>query len=354
MSQVHLARPVDFYGAPPELPWRSGRTDSTTDRLAFRLHQVIQPNPILFGADGRPIHLQGSPSKHSNILLGFSCDEGVRRNLGRPGAASGPDATRRALASLPFHDPSFDIVDAGDLVYREAVSGEPLAGVQAALTASVQMLLGSGHFPIVMGGGNEASWGTGKGIYDWARSFTPHKKVGIVLWDAHFDLRSVEERGVSSGTPFWQLAQDAQTNGDPFHYMCLGVRRVANTARLFATANELGAHFVTADDFMEINLHRLAHTLDTFIDGVDVIFETVDLDVFGAGHAPGVSAVNPDGLIPGPLFYHLFDCVTRSGKLVAFETTELSPPNDAADGRTAKLAATLIERVIHEQLQPSH
>lgn len=33
--------------------------------------------------------------------MGFACDEGVKRNAGRPGAAGAPDALRKALANIP-------------------------------------------------------------------------------------------------------------------------------------------------------------------------------------------------------------------------------------------------------------
>lgn len=35
--------------------------------------------------------------------MGFACDEGVKRNAGRPGAAGGPDALRKALANMASH-----------------------------------------------------------------------------------------------------------------------------------------------------------------------------------------------------------------------------------------------------------
>ena len=36
-------------------------------------------------------------------LLGYACDEGVKRNEGRIGAVKGPDAIRKQLAKLPNH-----------------------------------------------------------------------------------------------------------------------------------------------------------------------------------------------------------------------------------------------------------
>ena len=44
-------------------------------------------------------------------LLGYACDEGVRRNKGRIGAAQGPDAIRKQLARLAYHHNSLRIVE---------------------------------------------------------------------------------------------------------------------------------------------------------------------------------------------------------------------------------------------------
>ena len=60
-----------------------GRVDPEAD--ALRWHQCIRPL---------------SAARESGVaLLGFACDEGVRRNHGRIGAAGGPQAIRRALAN---------------------------------------------------------------------------------------------------------------------------------------------------------------------------------------------------------------------------------------------------------------
>ena len=49
-------------------------------------------------------------------LLGFCCDEGVRRNLGRVGAKEGPHALRKGLINKSFHsEESFKIYDCGDV-----------------------------------------------------------------------------------------------------------------------------------------------------------------------------------------------------------------------------------------------
>ena len=63
-------------------------------------------------------------------LIGFACDEGVRRNKGCSGAAAGPNALRAVLASLPvLGEP--DLFDAGDVSCVDVLPGSCAPGVSA-------------------------------------------------------------------------------------------------------------------------------------------------------------------------------------------------------------------------------
>src|SRR3990167_11121716 len=52
----------------------------------------------------------------SFALIGFKCDEGVRRDLGRIGAAEGPTAIRQSLGKLPIQKSPLNCYDAGNIV----------------------------------------------------------------------------------------------------------------------------------------------------------------------------------------------------------------------------------------------
>ena len=61
-----------------------GRQDPEDGELALRWHDRVQP----WQENREP----------GVVLLGFACDEGVRRNKGRVGAAGAPLAVRKLLA----------------------------------------------------------------------------------------------------------------------------------------------------------------------------------------------------------------------------------------------------------------
>ena len=71
-------------------------------------------------------------------LLGYSSDEGVKRNLGRVGAAMGPDAIRKQLGKMANHlKASTQLVDFGNLESKD----ENVEKLQANLSSSVSTLV---------------------------------------------------------------------------------------------------------------------------------------------------------------------------------------------------------------------
>ena len=81
-----------LWQATPASLWQ-GRDDSAEAPNALRLFQTI--------ARAERFAPQEMPGDIA--LLGFACDEGVRRNKGRTGAADGPATLRRALANMASH-----------------------------------------------------------------------------------------------------------------------------------------------------------------------------------------------------------------------------------------------------------
>ncbi len=299
----------------------TGRVDADEGPRAVRWHQRIQP----LGAGAAP----------GVALLGFASDTGVTRNQGRPGAAGGPAALRKALANLAWHGerPAWD---AGDV----AVEGEELETAQGELGSAVARLLGDGHLPLVVGGGHEVAYGSFLGLAEWAARQTIPPALGVVNLDAHLDLRAGR---ASSGTPFRQIAEACAARGWPFRYLCLGVDEASNTAALLDTAARLGARWRRDRDCTPARLDEVRAELGAFLATVGAVHLTVDLDALPAAVAPGVSAPAARG-VALEVVEALVDVALASGKVRLFEVAELSPPGDP-DGRTAKVAARLIDQV---------
>lgn len=302
----------------------SGRVDAEeSPALATRLHQVIAP-------------LSEGPA--GVALIGFCSDEGVRRNQGRVGARQAPDALRRALANLPW-SPQRAAYDAGNV----QCEGQQLEAAHQALAERVQTCLAGGHFPLVLGGGHEVAFGTWLGLSRHLESCHQQPRIGIVNFDAHFDLR-LDSDGASSGTPFYQIARDCERKGDAFRYCCLGVSEVSNTAALFRRADELGVSYRTDADMSLLQLDQTISQLEQFMDGCDLLYLTIDLDVLPASQAPGVSAPAARG-VGLEILEPLIAVIRRSSKLKIADIAEYNPTFDI-DSWTARAAARLIHLIV--------
>ena len=297
-----------------------GRVDDAEGALGRRWHQVMQPLA------------SGTPSA-TTVLLGFACDAGVARNHGRIGAAEGPRAIRRALANMPVHECTH-LADGGDVL----CTGDALEAAQHALAAAVAQQLEAERFPLVLGGGHEMAWGSFTGLATHLARTEGAPRVGIVNFDAHFDLR--RDSRATSGTPFLQISRDCEARGWEFRYACFGVSRYSNTEALFARARELGVR-VQLDETLDASGGSAA--LTSFITDVDDVYLTVCLDVLPAAVAPGVSSPAPRGVALDVL-EPLIDVVCASGKVRLADIAEMNPRFDA-DGRTAAVAARIAARI---------
>jgi formiminoglutamase len=305
----------------------TGRVDADAGDAGRRWHQVV-----------RPYDLVVTPGL---ALVGFASDAGVARNQGRVGAAEGPAALRRALANLPWAATrEVPLLDAGDIV----CTGDALEQAQEDLGRRIADVMARGHWPLVMGGGHEVAWGSFQGIASALRGAT---RLGVVNFDAHFDLRKPLDgsRG-TSGSPFHQIADALAGRGAAFRYLCIGVSPAANTQALFATAAARGAEWLLDDDLVWSALPEALDQVDRFVASVDAIQLSLCLDVFPGSVAPGVSAPAARGLpvdVAFVLLRRLLDragLATRGGKVVLAEIAELNPRFDR-DGCTARLAARL-------------
>ncbi|WP_237322354.1 formimidoylglutamase [Vibrio sp. vnigr-6D03] len=337
-----------------------GRNDIEDGELGHRVHHVIR---------------HGTPN-NANLgdvtILGFACDAGVARNKGRTGAQAAPNKIREALANMAWHETT-QLFDGGTVVCE----GDQLEQSQHALADVLSSTLK--HTPAVtLGGGHEIAWASFLGLAkflikeqkqkeqsDPSKDVSP-PRVGIINFDAHFDLRVFDSNGLdfnsselsgselsgselttakesiqpSSGTPFNQIHQYCQKQGWAFNYACLGVSAASNTKALFKRADNLGVWYVEDTQMHAGTLAKQLTQLQRFIDQNDVIYLTIDLDVFPAATAPGVSAPAAKGVSMETFSPYFSLILNNYKKLKIADIAEYNPRFDI-DGQTARLAARL-------------
>ncbi|MFA0223999.1 formimidoylglutamase [Vibrio splendidus] len=310
----------------------TGRNDLEDGALGTRVHHIT-----------KQVHsseLSNELTDGAIALVGFASDAGVARNKGRVGAKQAPNLIRQALANMAWHSDAH-IADLGDIECNDGqleVSQKQCASVIANALATNKV--------ITLGGGHEVAWASFQGLAEHLNKIqSEHKpKIGIVNFDAHFDLREFEsdiaDVKPSSGTPFNQISDYCHTHQWPFHYACLGVSAASNTKALFNKADQLGVWYEHDRNMTQVNQVAQLVTLQKFIAECDYLYLTIDLDVFPAATAPGVSAPAARGVSYEALAPFLEQIFQHSEKLIIADIAEYNPDYDV-DGQTARLAARL-------------
>jgi arginase family enzyme len=260
--------------------------------------------------------MQAVRDKCRVALIGIPDDEGVRLNLGRPGAARGPHALRAALSRYGVAMPMDETVayphvfDVGDVI-----AGRDIHEKHDRVTETTLAVLEMGLFPIAVGGGHDLT-------YPFVRAVARcHGAVAGVYFDAHLDVRPE----VGSGMAFRRLIDERLATS----LICIGVNPLVVSA-------EHGTYFTSHGG------RTVAFAPDAWpVTGAwSRQFVSLDMDVLDAAYAPGVSALNPCGMTPREIERYIA-AAGRNAVVQCFDIMELNPDFDV-DGRTARVAAHML------------
>lgn len=311
-----------------------GRQDLEYAELGQRIHQVINKDK------------HHTSAEKIYTLIGFECDKGVAANKGRVGASMGPNAIRDALANIAWHgNSSVTLQDKGNV---EATG--TLECAQDHFAKQIAECLTSSQLIIGIGGGHEIAWGSYQGLAQHIGSNRgldrPAKKIGIVNFDAHFDLRNPHP-SASSGTPFRQIAEQCIERNQNFDYACIGLSQSANTEALFKYAKQVKVRYL-----FDINCKVKAakKLLKPLLTDIDELYVTICLDAFPSAIAPGVSAPSTLGISPH-FVIKLIHWLADSQEKYCYnwhlaDIAEMNPSFDI-DNTTARLAARLTFEVMN-------
>lgn len=274
------------------------------------------------------------------VLIGFPQDEGVSRNLGRPGASKAPTAIREHLAKFTVPGLQNDVdhktvrlKDLGDLQCKGQMEI-----AQDRLGQTVATVLESKAIPIIIGGGHETAYGHFLG-YVGAKM-----PVSVINIDAHLDVRPLRNGVGHSGSPFLQILEHRSKSLIPGGYLCLGIQEQSNPASAMAYLDSQGGHWISWE---KIDEEKALESLDNFVlsavQSAGKIMLTIDMDSIKQSDAPGVSAPSPIGLTSEQVL-RLVRKIAAQGAS-SFDIVECNPMYDR-DGQTAKLAALIIHTII--------
>ena len=186
-------------------------------------------------------------------ILGYACDEGVKRNKGKVGAIKGPDCIKQTLGSMPNPlSTNTSLYDFGNVSCLD----NHLKIAQENLVTSVSAILNQNLFPIVIGGGHDIAYGHYNGI---KKHLGNNKRIGIINFDAHFDLRSDEDTSMTALN-----ARNAKASSD--HVVTISEQGQALSQRKQKKADEVKTNKYNKlleeleEEFIEGDLPLLSHS----------------------------------------------------------------------------------------------
>ncbi len=275
-------------------------------------------------------------------IVGAPFDDAVSH---RSGARFGPRAIREAtysagnLNSLQLDVRPFevlDVVDAGDANIVPAW----LDRGHALIYRKVRDVARSGAVPIVLGGDHSVSWPSVTAVAEAMHPAT----VGVLHFDAHADT-APEDWGVLAGhgTPMRRLIESGAVNGRNF--VQVGLRGYWPGPEVFAWMQRQGMrwHFMR-----EIEERGAEAVIDDAIaealDGPDLVYLSIDIDVVDPGMAPGTGTPEPGGLLTRELLRAIRRIVGRV-RLAGMDIVEVSPPYDHAEVTAAAAHRCALEAI---------
>ncbi|MGL5052903.1 MAG: formimidoylglutamase [Cetobacterium sp.] len=306
----------------------NGRIDGE-ELDVLRIHQVIKVMTL-------DELLQTNLKEKKVCFISFNSDEGIRRNAGRLGAKEGWIHVKNALSGFPIFKEDLKFYDLKNPI---EVINHDLETAHTKTSEIVALLKKRNFLVIVLGGGHDIAFANYCGILDYALEKDKNPKIGIINFDAHFDMRDYSN-GRNSGTMFLQIADICKNKNLNFDYNVFGIQKFSNTKRLFDRAEKLQVKYYFAEDIRTIP----NDTLYSILKKNDYIQLTLCTDVFHITSAPGVSApqtfgVNPRNALP------LLKTIARYAKNLTIDVSEINPKFDY-DDRTSRLMANIIYELI--------
>ncbi|MCF6411153.1 formimidoylglutamase [Pseudalkalibacillus salsuginis] len=294
----------------------------------FRDSQVIKAHEIIHPWDGESqisgIGLIGAPlSKPSISLSGASQTPGVIRQM---------FSTLSTYAIEQETDLAEEtITDFGDVEMH--LTDIPASHDRIYETLTSVLKDQPGLVPIVLGGDHSIS-------YPSIRAFSENRrKVGIIQFDAHHDLRNREDGGTGNGTPFRALIEEGVISGDQL--IQIGIRNFSNSQPYHQYGKDHGVTIYTMKDVREQRLTDILHqSIQQLKAHVDFIYVSLDMDVLDQAFAPGCPAIGPGGMTSDDLLEGI-EMLAKEPMVKGMDIVEIDPTVDFRN-MTSKLAAFII------------
>jgi agmatinase len=277
-------------------------------------------------------------------IVGAPFDEGTSS---RPGARFGPRAIRMAptawgtadawsiqLLAEPYA--KLKVVDAGDAPVVPTRFERALRVIHE----KVYRVASAGPVPIVLGGDHSITYPSAAAV---ARAVWP-RKLGLIHFDAHADTGEDQWGNLHAhGQPMRRLLEEGWVAGKNF--VQIGLRGYWPDKATFEWMREQGMRWHAMTEIEERGSEAvLADAIVEALDGPEVIYLSVDIDVVDPGMAPATGTPEAGGMLARELLRAVRQIVSQV-ELVGMDVVEVSPPYDHAE-----VTAILAHRTVMEAI----
>ena len=262
----------------------------------------------------------------------------------RKGSWLAPDAIREASYNFETYNPYFDI-DLADIPFHDAGDVDipshnaeevdipdnyTVEQAQAAVADMVTPILRDGKIPIMLGGEHSLTVPCVRG------SMNQFNDLGVVVLDAHFDLRQEYEGQVNShACVSRRIIEDITDN-----YISIGIR--SGTKDEYSLARSRGITYYPADFVEDKGIPHVLAELSRHLElDASHLYLSLDMDVLDPAYAPALGTPEPFGLTDRQVLSLIRWLAPRS---VGFDLVEIAPGFD--NGNTALLGAKFVREFI--------
>ncbi|WP_102263083.1 formimidoylglutamase [Mesobacillus jeotgali] len=296
------------------------------DRFVTKVNERLKPYSE--GEKGE-IGLIGLPFSKTSISLSQASDapKTIRASMSSFSTFSGEkEKDYKAISIIDFGDVHTHPTDLEESIERLYVSVKEMLQNNACQRY------------IMLGGDHGVS-------YPSIRAFKEYYgEVGVIQWDAHHDVRNLDDGGRTNGTPFRSLIDGGHLKGE--NLVQIGIRDYANAKEYHDYTKEKGISVYTMED-IEITgiIPIIKKEIERLSELVDIIYLSVDMDVVDQAFAPGCPAIGPGGITSRELLASLATAASYE-KVKAMDIVEIDPSKDFRD-ITSRLAAAAMLRFMY-------
>jgi len=260
---------------------------------------------------------------------------------GTSGTAAAPNSVREAFLINTTYSPDFDVDlaslrvrDLGDVTMHMTDVIRCHANIKQAVAEFYEHI---GNKLLLLVGGDHSI--TCPAVEGYCRAHL-EQRLGLIHFDAHNDVRSLEYGGPTNGTPMRGIVE-GPSNVEGKNLVQLGVHGFMNSSVYKKYCEDQGITVVSAREIRQRGTEEiLKQAIAISSENTEAIYISVDIDVLALPYAFGTSAASPEGLQPWDLLEAMF-ILGQHPKVVALDIVCIDPLRDFRD-YTSRMGASLI------------